>query len=199
MKKTKNKKITNLLMIFGISLICVSFAVLFVSQVFQSNASKNAQQIVLKMRSLMPKVSKGFNESYTDLSMPMLEINGENFIGIFEFPLYDITLPISEKWQGQNINNFPCRYSGSVYNDSLIIGGSDNKGQFDFMKIITDGDVLYITDVTGSRYSYKVDDIEITDDISTENLLSEKSDLVLFARSTYALNYTIVRCKVNFS
>lgn len=197
MKKVKNKKLTSLLIIIGIGLIVLSVITVFSSQILQNTAYTNAKQIVSKMRYLMPETRSGYSENRADVTMPMLELDGANFIGIFDLPIYDVTLPIYAEWKKENITKYPCRYSGSVYDDSLIIGASDNQGQFDFMKIITTGDVMYVTDVTGLRYSYTVDKIEKTKDITTENLTSEDSDLVLFARSTYSFDYTIIRCKKN--
>lgn len=129
-----------------------------------------------------------------DVTMPMTEVDGLNFAGIIELPAYEALLPVYGTWDKNKVSDFPCRYMGSMYDGSLIIGGSDNVGQFDFMKVITDGDFVYVTDMTGARYAYVVTEIKKSKDASTDNLISKNADLVLFARNTYAFDYTIVRC-----
>ena len=78
----------------------------------------------------------------------------------------------------------------------LIIGGSDNEGMFDFMKLITGGDYVYVTDMSGACFSYRVSEIVQTDDPTPENLMGEDADLVLFAKNTFSFGYTVVRCKI---
>ena len=90
------------------------------------------------------------------------------------------------------------RFSGSMYSGSLIIGGSDNPGQLDFMKLITGGDTVYLTDMTGGRYSYTVTEILKTTDVSHDNLAAGDAALVLFVRNTYGFDYTVVRCALKF-
>ncbi len=188
------KKFTSVLIGIGIFLI-LSAVILGIFDIIKNSPNTKAcQEIIFEMRGLMPEIQNGVPDSKTNISMPMLEIDGMNFIGIIEIPAFNITLPVYSTWNTAKLSKFPCRYMGSVYNNTLIIGGSDNKGQFDFMKIISENDYVFFTDTTGMRYSYRVDNIEISKDASTESLKGEKGDLIFFARNTYSLDYTIVRC-----
>ena len=129
--------------------------------------------------------------------MAAMEVDGMDFVGIVDIPAYGRELPVYGHWEAGKVSSFPCRYTGSIYDGSLIIGGSDNAGQFDFMKLITVSDPVHITDMTGARYSYTVTDIRITRDVSTGSLRGQNADLVLFARNTATLDYTLVLCHLN--
>ena len=194
MNKNRNKT-TLVIAIIGVLLVLIGVGTLGISRLSQSKARENAANTIATMRTLMPEIKNAVSGERYDYTMPMLEIGGDNYIGIIEIPLYDTCLPINGVWSKKDVSKHPCRYTGSVYDGSLVIGGSDNKGQFDFMKQISIGDYVFITDTVGNRFSYIVSDIEITNDISAENLCSEEYELTFYARNTYNLKYTVVRCE----
>lgn len=194
MKSIKGKRLTGILTVFGVALILGAVLLMVVSTAGQNSAMGKNREIVGEIYSLIPEVQNGVFDDRVNMQMPMLEIDGANFAGVIDIPVHGTLLPIYGAWDKNKVSSFPCRYSGSIYDGSLIIGGSDNEGQFDFMKWITGGDSVFVTDMTGSRYSYEVTEIVKTKDVSTENLASEEADLVLFARNTYSLDYTVVRC-----
>lgn len=197
MNNKKRSGVTLAIAILGIVLMLAGVGTLGVSRLNQRKSIENAADTVTTIRSLIPEIKGAVSGERYDYTMPMLEIGGENFIGIIEIPLYNTCLPICGTWNKSDINKYPCRFTGSAYDGSLVIGGSDNKGQFDFMKLISIGDAVYITDTAGNRFSYTVEDIEITKDISAENLCSEEHELTFYARNTYNLKYTVVRCSEN--
>ena len=194
MKKSANKKITIILSCIGVLLILAAGALVLSTYLGGKRAHTNAKEIVSKMYSLMPDIKNGAPDDRSNVTMPMLEIGGENFVGIIEVPDFEKTLPIYGKWEPSSVTSYPCRYMGSAYDGSLIIGGSDNEGQFDFVKTISNGNNVFVTDTTGLRYKYAVTDINRTNDVSTENLTSQKADLILFARNTYSRDYTVIYC-----
>lgn len=182
-------------LILGIVLLVAAVAAVVIWQSSITLAEKKCRETVDRLYDLMPEVKPAGWDDRVELGMPMLEVDGENYVGILEVLKYDSVLPVAAQWEPGRVSKHPHRYTGSVYDGTLIIGGSDNAGQFDFMKLITQGDTVQFTDVTGGRYTYRVTAIERTKDVSYENLKSQGA-LVLFARSTYALDYTVVRCEL---
>ncbi len=196
MKKSKSKLITKFLSFFGILLIVGAVSLTVFQSVGQRMTAESNGEIVKQLFALMPTVHSGPRDDRVDMTMPMLEIDGENFVGILEIPLYEKQLPVCGGWSRHKVSSFPCRYDGNLYDGSLIIGGSDGAGQFDFMKTISMGDFVFLTDMMGGRYCYRVDWVEKTSDASAENLRSDGADLVLFARNSYSLDYTVVQCSL---
>ncbi len=194
MNKAANKKLTSILMLVGVVLIVLSLVAIVVSEIAERKAEENVKIIASKLHSLMPDAVDGAPDDRSNKIMPVLSVENKDYIGLLELNSLDITLPIGEKWDLSEISHYPCKYMGSMYDSSLIIGGSDNSGQFDFLKTISNGDTLSVTDVTGLRFNYVVTDIRKTKDVSTEGLTSKKADLVLFARNAYSFDYTVVRC-----
>ena len=190
------KKSGLILLILGILLTVSAVVGVVIWQVGIHRAAADCEKTLEQIRALTPQSRPGVADDRVNTAMPMLEIDGENYVGIIEVPKFGTALPIAAQWNANRIGRHPCRYTGSIYDGSLIIGGSDNAGQFDFMKLISGGDAVYVTDVTGGRYAYVVTEIHKTDRVSASELSTQTADLVFYARNTYSLDYTIVQCKL---
>ena len=192
-----SKKWTSALLILGILLVLASALFAGWSLFSQSRAEQNREIILTQLQSLMPTPRNGAPDGRSDPALPRLALEGADFVGIVELPLFQTVLPVGADWSEDTVSEYPCRYWGNPYEKSLILGGSDGAGQFDFMKSITEGDAVFFTDVTGLRFSYTVSRIFFTEDVSFEALSSAEGDLILFARNTYSLDYTVVCCTLS--
>ncbi len=191
-------KLSDIGIIIGVLLVAASLVILIFSQIAQKTAFRNAKGTVSVLQDLMPDTRSAAPDDRANTIMPAVEVSNESFVGIIEIPKYNTELPIREIWNKNKVSKYPCRYLGSIYDGSLIIGGSDNEGQFDFIKLIGNDDAVIITDMTGGRYKYRVCDIRRTKDVSTEYLTSEDTDLVLFAKNSFSFDYTVIRCKLDY-
>ena len=63
-----------------------------------------------------------------------------------------------------------------------------------FVKEISVGNAVYVTDMTGNQFSYKVTDIQYCDHADNQTLSSESDDLTIFVKNIYAFEYIIIRC-----
>lgn len=194
MKKRKIE-FSSVLLLVGAFLVFAAVALLAFSNINSRNALKNAAKTILELREVMPSVKDEVKDDRVNITMPVMQVGGIDYCGIIELPQYETELPIYAYWDKNKVSKQPCVYTGSIYDSSLVIGGSDNKGQFDFMQTVTDGDMVYITDMTGARYTYEVKKIKRAKEVKTEKLLSDEYDLTLFAKNTYSLDYTIVYCE----
>lgn len=186
--------LTKILEIAGIGLIVLAVGTMFLSVGLQNHWAAEARQTAERLYSYLPPVQNGIPEERANPEMAVLEMEEENYAGILEIPAYNTFLPIGGQWDRTKILRYPCIYTGSIYEDSLILGGSDASGQLDFMKTISNGERIWITDMTGIRMCYEVSSIERTTDVSADNLYGKESDMILFARNTYAFDYTVIRC-----
>ncbi len=183
--------------LLGALLIAASLIWLVTAELLQSSAVRDAQKAVAALRAAMPVPYDTVPDDRVEMTMPAMMVEGESFCGIIEVPAYSRELPIREVWDSGAVSVCPCRYMGSIYNGSLIIGGSDSQGQFDFIRKIGNGDKIFVTDMAGGRYTYAVTDIRRSDDVSTAYLTSIDFDLVLFAKNSFAFDYTVIRCKLD--
>ncbi len=144
---------------------------------------------------LLPERQNGIMEDRGNPEMPVFEYKGVNYAALLELSGYGIKLPVAARWDIAKLPEMPCRYSGSPYNGSLIIGGSSTDGQFDFLALLDPGDVVTVTDMKGYVFPYTVETVKhmkASDDLL---YLNNEYDLTLFARSTDSEDYLVVYCR----
>lgn len=178
----------------GCLLIVASLGLLTFSQLRAHWAANNAARLTQILQELLPPVTTGVTDDYSTSDMPVLQIEGRDFCGLVEIPAYGVTLPVYDSWEPTKTAIFPCRFWGSAYNGSLMIGGADQAGQFDFFDRIDLGAAVTFTDVTGAAFAYTVSAVERYDDIPAAVLMQDGDGLTLFVRDAYQLHYILLRC-----
>ena len=190
------KKNTNFLQKMGIGLVLLSFILLLGSEIFAISNRTATRKLTEQLRNSLPERTQGDPQSYSDPRMPALQLQGTDFLGLIEMPAYGVSLPLGSSWNQGALNRHPCRFQGSVYDSSLIVGGSGTKGQFDIFGRMALGDKIRITDMTGAQFSYEVTDIDRRSRADMEIFREKERDLILFARDQETSNYILVRCLV---
>lgn len=191
----KRKNFSRLCFVTGIVLIFTSMLLFVLWQGYAHNNAKRRQEYIDILYALIPEPQSAVIESRNNNTMPSLNVNGENFVAIIELPMNGASFPVGASWN--NNNAYPCRYTGSIYDGSLVIGTSNQKGQFEFAKEISVGNTVYITDMTGNCYSYEVFDIKYSKHADNDSLNRDEDDLTLFVKNIYAFEYIIIRCNAS--
>ena len=181
----------------GILLVAAAVAGVVMPAAAEKSARENAREIVAQMREVIPPVKNGEDDGREDVRMPVLELNGEDFAGIIELPLYKAELPVCASWDKGDVKKYPCRYTGSVYDGSLVIGGVGGAGQFGFMENVTRGDEVYLTDTVGARFAYEVTEVTVYGELDADALAGD-GDLVLFCTEKTGGGYVVAVCSRTF-
>lgn len=187
------KRKGNLFQILGIALILLSGALLLGSQALARHRSTQAKALAQQIEAQLPSRRAGTTEDYSDPAMPVWQLQGEDFLGLVEVPSFGVTLPIHSLWEDSKLSSYPCRYWGSIYDGTLILGGSSEAGQFDFCEKLDLGERIIVTDMQGTQFSCGVERIDRADALDYEALSEGNYPLILFAR-TGSGNYIVIRC-----
>lgn len=198
MKKISLLKNGKFLIIIGLVLLLGSLGLLLFSQHQVKAGNELAGEVVEKMDSLMPERQAGIIDTDVDSNrqMPILQIDGLDFSGMVEIPEFGVKLPIYSTWDTGKLTSFPCRFYGSVYDSSLIIGGNDQSGQFDCLQKMDLGAAVKIVDMQGAEFSYSVARIDRSKSADLDILWDAEYDLTVFARYANSKEYVIVRLQV---
>ena len=188
------RKLFRWIQALGFLLILCGAGIVLQQQLRANAAVRAAEKTVAAMEAIMPERTEGVPDSYTNLAMPVLEVDGEDYIGIVEIPAFGVTLPVGSEWDPSAVRSRPCRFWGSVNDASLVIGGADQKGQFDFCDRIDLGAFVTVTDMTGVEFRFTVTRVDRNKHAQADWLCKDQYDLTLFARSATSLEYIAVRC-----
>ena len=74
----------------------------------------------------------------------------------------------------------PCRYTGSAYQDDLIIAAHNYNSHFGNLKNLREGDTATLTDMDGNVFTYEMAELEILQPTDIEGMDSGEWDLTLF-------------------
>ncbi|MGN0362365.1 MAG: sortase [Bilifractor sp.] len=131
-----------------------------------------------------------------DRQMPTIEINGYRYIGYLECPSIGLRLPVMEDWDYSRLKIAPCRYSGSVYRNDLVIAGHNYARHFSPLRWQEIGTEIDFTDVDGIRYTYRISDIETISPTDIQDMVQDSSDwdLTLFTCTISGQARYTIRC-----
>ena len=152
----------------------------------------NASDVTEKIESVMPPYISGSAETRYNTDMPMMTVDGYDYVGIIEIPSNKIKLPVYSAWNERIAKSVPCRYSGSIYNNDMVIGGKNTENNFGCLRIISPGDQVNIIDTTGHYYSFNVVSITHNSNFDTESF---DNPLVLFSYLNDISKYIYVMCE----
>ena len=181
-------------LIAGLCLIVISLGLVLFFQIRMQSGWKSAQEAVNRLSQLLPEKTLGVPGSYSDPLMPALQIEGVDYAAILKIPALDMTLPVADQWDSSRLDRSPARFFGSAYDNTLVIGGTDNAMQFGFCDTIDQGVTITVTDMTGAEFTYTVARVDRSESAETPWLCQENWDLTLFCREQYAMTYIAIRC-----
>ena len=196
MKKINKPVIPKICVLAGIALLIIGILVLICWQWNIYSWTQKSETYVETLRTLIPKPQGAVLEERRDDRVPVLSIDKMDFIGILEMPRYESTLPVSSDWG--HLTKYPCRFSGSIYDRTIQIGATSQKGQYDFYREISVGDTVIFTDVEGNQYTYTVTNLQYESHADQTTLNREESALTLFIKNVYAFEYLIVLCDIMY-
>lgn len=141
---------------------------------------------------LMPEVEIPDYLLNPEMEMPVEIIDGVAYIGILEIPDLELSLPVATDWSYPLLRNSPCRYTGSAYQNDIVIAAHNYERHFGNLgKLHIDSEISF-TDMDGNVFVYRVTEFETLAPTAIESMTSFERGLTLFTctiggRSRFAL------------
>ena len=130
-----------------------------------------------------------------EVSLPELEEAG--CIGILEIPSINIKLPVLSTWSYSLLKKAPCRYTGSIYLDNMVIAAHNSEAHFKKISNLQKGDIVTFTDAVGNVFTYSVAGIELLQPDEVDNMTNGQWPLTLFTCTYGGASRVTVRCEKN--
>ena len=93
--------------------------------------------------------------------MPVVEIDGHGYIGFVGIPSLGKELPVMADWSYPKLKISPCRFTGSIYTDDLVIMAHNYSHHFGTLQNLRTGDIITFTDMDGNTIRYEVVALDI--------------------------------------
>lgn len=135
-----------------------------------------------------------------EMDMPEVQLPGleeAGCIGILEIPSINLRLPVLSTWSYALLKKAPCRYTGSVYLDNIVIAAHNSKAHFKKLSNLQEGDMITFTDAVGNVFTYSVAGIEILQPEEVDDMTSGQWPLTLFTCTYGGASRVTVRCRKN--
>ena len=198
----KKQKQGALLVLMGLCMVFASL-LLHVTELRQDQQAGESAAVLLQQLELSRMSVPGTpemvhpEESTSDAGvMPEKEYLGYAMIGTWRVPSVGIELPILSSWSYELLNVAPCRYSGSIPEENMILMGHNYKSHFTPLHNLAEGASVEFEDVNGIVYHYSVAEIEILHKNDGE-LLPSEYPLTLFTCTRGGQNRVVIRCQSN--
>ncbi len=207
MKKAKAFFLGRVLTVTGIVLLLCSLSLLIfnkINDVIVGDKSKHALDLVQQKVGAGSGTDGAFTDGDGDtvpvylldpnIEMPVVVVEGREYIGVLSFPSLKLELPVLSEWSYDGLNIAPCRYSGSVYLNNMVLAAHNYVSQFGRISSLDTGDEVVFTDIDGNVFTYKVASAEVLSPYSVKEMKNSEWDLTLFTCTLGGNQRTTVRC-----
>ncbi len=180
-----------IIMTLGVLLIAAGALITVFSVGKEKMTVADREETLAFLKERLPSEKKGYKEERSTFAMPLLSCEGVDYAALFSYPRFSVELPVAAVWNTDLVPQVPCRFTGSPYDGTLVIGGT-----FDFIDSVDIGDEITVTDLQGYVFTYRVTSVLHSKSASASRLTDGNADLTFFSRSAKGREYLLVRCSM---
>lgn len=129
-----------------------------------------------------------------DLVMTEKNIGGYAYIGYLTIPELNLELPVMSGWDSRRLQIAPCRYTGTLRGEDLVLMAHNYGSHFGRLDTLTVGTQLQFTDMGGKVWPYEVAAMDVLAAEAVEEMTSGEYDLTLFTCTKNRTHRVTVRC-----
>ena len=199
-------KLGSLLIALGVLALLGAAGLFGYNQWDNARAEKAADAVLTQLeetierpKTILPGETAASSEAAADApEMPVTFIDGYDYIGYLSIPSIGLALPVMQQWSEPGLKIAPGRYSGSLYNDDLVIAGHNYARHFSPIKHLAAGTEVLFVDMDGVVWHYAVSASEVLQPTQIEQMTTKTSadswDLTLFTCTTGGQARYALRC-----
>ena len=155
-----------------------------------SRAGREAYQVVQTLAAELPPqalyaapVPKTEEEILVEeaRTLPVRTVDGKDYVGLLQFPDFELELPVQTPYSLEALNTSPCLYAGDPYHNSLVICAHNFDSHFGRLKSMQEGDEVLFIAMDGEVFRYVLSLQEVLQPTSVEEMVTgEDWDMTLF-------------------
>ena len=181
----------------GVALLIGAIGLTVYNMWDDARAQKSAENVLAELEKKIPDSVDGTPDYKLnpDMEMPTEKIDGEEYIGTLSIPTLGLELPVMSEWNYDRLMIAPCRYTGSVYKNNMIIAAHNYTHHFGRLKKLSIGDSIKFKDVDGNIFEYSVTALEILQPTAVDEMEKDNQGLTLFTCTIGGRTRVTVRCE----
>lgn len=177
-----------LCIVIGVVLLLAALGLYGYNRYEDAQAGAEAQVVVQDLeQKLEQTVSKAEStetpsdsEEMLSPELPVVMLDGYDYIGVISIPAIDIKLPVMSDWSYPKLKISPCREFGSSRTDDLVIAAHNYESHFGKLGSVSVGDNVIFTDMDGVENHYIVQKTDILQPTDVDAVEHSGYDLVLY-------------------
>ena len=172
----------------GLLLIAAALFLSAYNEMASHEARNSAQQVIEQLCQTLPTESAAETEAPAipeylldaGREMPVQTIDGKDYIGVLTIPSLELELPVISRWDYAALKVAPCRYSGSLYQNNLIICAHNYSSHFGRLKNLRVGDIAIFTDMEENAVTFRMVERETLEPTDLEGMEAGDWDMTLY-------------------
>ena len=175
-----------LCVLLGVVLLLAALGLYGYNRWEDAQAGAEAQTVVQDLQEKVVEQTQSaasapaIDTSSLDPELPVVELDGYEYVGTVSIPAIGIDLPVMSEWSYPRLKIAPCRQFGSSRTDDLVIAAHNYESHFGKLTSLTAGDNVTFTDMDGIVNEYVVNKVEVLDPHSVEEVEHSGYALVLY-------------------
>lgn len=129
-----------------------------------------------------------------DVIMTEKIIDGYAYIGYLTIDELGLELPVMSGWSSDQLQISPCRFSGTLRGEDLVIMAHNYKSHFGTLAQLQQGAEVRFADMDGNVWNYRVVATDILGAEEVEAMTAGDYDLTLFTCAANRTQRVTVRC-----
>lgn len=118
-----------------------------------------------------------------------------DYIGLLSIPDLGLELPVARQWSYPALRKTPCRYSGSVEEENLVVLAHNYERHFGGLKDLKPGAEITFTGLDGTETGYQAVDVRTLGPEQGEEMLEGDWQILLFTCTYGGEKRVAVRCR----
>lgn len=193
----------------GVMMVAAALGLVIGNTMESRRAARYSAETLEKLKGIIPSVPSSpsavpenddlFSDTVQAEEVKTIEVDGYTYCGYISVEPLGIELPVADSFSYSGLKRTPCRYSGCAEDNDLIIAAHNYSSHFGRLYELSPGGQIVFTGADGTKYRYKVVDVEVIDGGDTERMLNGASgewDLTLFTCTLSGRSRVTVRARL---
>ena len=189
---------SNILIVLGILMILAALGIFGYNQYEDQSVNQQNEVILETLEKKQQEDKTALYRQYPNIPMPVVEIDGLNYIGTIKAPAIDLNTPVLATYDAATMEVTPALYSGTAYQKNMLMLGHNYQSCFGKLANIKIGDEVLFIDNHKNEFYYEVIDYLIINENEFDKILSQEDpwDFTMFTCTWSGYDRVVIRCKL---